>query len=247
MKILPKAIKQRLRWNLDERIRQLVKSAGNKPTLKAALNEEGSRLQLYLYDAIDDYWGVGPTRLAKAIEGNEDKPIDLYVNSPGGYVWDGRAMQAILARHEPEVVAHIDGIAASAATTVVLGADTRNIAKGARFMIHNAWSIAIGNAKDMRAEADLLDEVDKDIADDYVRVSSLELAEIQDYMEKETYFSAEESVEHGFCDACIEVTDADPEDRNMAPPKDEELERMFAMAEMINIESEHLETTETED
>ena len=240
---VPKQIKQRIRWNLDDRIKNLFFGFDEPASLnaKTITNAEGEEtLQLFLYDAIDEYWGIGPTYFVEALEGNESKPIDLFVNSPGGYVWDGRAIQSILARHGATVTAYIDGIAASAATTVVMGADERYMAKGSRFMIHNAWSLAIGNSKDLRDEADLLDKVDEDIAQDYIDVTGKSDEQIKQWMLDETYFSAQEAVDEGFADGIQNASsesddDTDDGSQNFIKPKAEDLKAMARLAEMLAV------------
>ena len=67
-------------------------------------------------------------------------------------------------------------------------------------MIHEPWSIAIGNSKDMHKEGDLLEKVGGSIADTYMARSGKEEAEILALMESETWYTAEEAVQNGFAD-----------------------------------------------
>ena len=144
----------------------IVENYKKDVSLKSELVD--GRVQIYLYDVISEYWGIGPQHFIDALKDFGDKPVDLYINSPGGDVFDGRTMKNILQRHPGEVTAHIDGICASAATTVACGADKRVMGEGTRFMIHNAWTLAVGNAKDFADVIDLLNELDGDIASDYM-------------------------------------------------------------------------------
>jgi ATP-dependent protease ClpP protease subunit len=64
-------------------------------------------------------------------------------------------------------VAHIDGMAASAATYVALAADEVEMSDGAMFMIHNAWAFAFGNASELVETAALLEKIDANLLRDY--------------------------------------------------------------------------------
>ena len=79
---------------------------------------------IWLYDVIvrDDYWGgVSALTLGKALADHRDKAlVHLRIDSPGGDVFAGRAMEQLISEHPGRVVAHIDGMAASAASYVAL-------------------------------------------------------------------------------------------------------------------------------
>jgi ATP-dependent Clp protease protease subunit len=105
----------------------------------------------------------------------------------------------------------IDGLAASAASYIAMAGSRIEISKNALFMIHNASGGVLGNAEDKRKMADLLEKIDGNIADMYQRRSSQPLATIQEWMTAETWFTAEESVRHGFADALMaEESSAEP-------------------------------------
>ncbi|MBX4420584.1 ATP-dependent Clp protease proteolytic subunit, partial [Mycobacterium tuberculosis] len=59
------------------------------------------------------------------------------------------------------------GIAASAASFIAMAADEVQIARAGFLMIHNAWTIGVGDRNDMREVADFLEQVDGTIADIY--------------------------------------------------------------------------------
>jgi ATP-dependent protease ClpP protease subunit len=72
--------------------------------------------------------------------------IDVFVNSPGGNVWEGLAIANVLSKHPAQVHAHVDGLAASAASVITSAADMVTMGKGAMMMIHSPWSLTAGNA-----------------------------------------------------------------------------------------------------
>ena len=90
--------------------------------------------------------------------------VSVRINSPGGDVFEGVAICNLLKACGKPVDVFIDGVAASSASIIAMAGSTISIANNALLMIHNAWSVAIGEAKDMRKMADTLDTVTASIA-----------------------------------------------------------------------------------
>lgn len=173
-----------------------------------AENKANEEATLYLYDVIvsDDFWGgITPLAFMKELANITAPVIHLRINSPGGDVFAARAMQQAIREHPSKFIAHIDGIAASAATFLPLVSDESVISKGGMFMIHNAWSIAMGNAKDFTDMANLLSKIDASIASEYVAKTGKDEQQIKDWMDAETYFMDQEAVDHGFIDSIAEI------------------------------------------
>lgn len=141
----------------------------NRPAAADA-PQQGPTTDIYLYDAIGE-WGVSAQDFINALRGVVTGTITMYVNCEGGEVFDGLAIYEALRRHPANVTAFIDGIAASAASFVVMAADRIVMAAHAKMMIHDAHGIAMGNARDMRSMADLLDSLSDTIADIYAERS----------------------------------------------------------------------------
>lgn len=177
---------------------------GKGPGFRAEEND-GTAV-LYVYDAIGP-WGVEAAPFVQAVRGLGAKRIELRVNSPGGDVFDARAMKNALEDFDGEIVAHIDGLAASAASYLMLAADEIVMGEGAFVMIHKAWGLTIGNADEHRAQAALLDKVDDTLVADYVARTGKGADDIRAKMAAETWFTAEEAVAFGLAD------------RVAAPPK----------------------------
>ncbi|RVU17489.1 head maturation protease, ClpP-related [Methylobacterium oryzihabitans] len=160
--------------------------------------EDGSETAtVYVYGAIGEHYGVDPQQFVRDLQGVTAATLHLRINSPGGDVFGARAMKTALEQHGATVVAHIDGLAASAASFLMLAASEIEIAAGAFVMIHEPWSFALGTADDLRASADLLDKVGLAIAADYVRRTGEGEAEILALMKAETWFDADEAVAIG--------------------------------------------------
>jgi ATP-dependent Clp protease protease subunit len=173
----------------------------NKAAPKAfAVSAEGDATRIELFDVIDDYYGVSASDFVAALNNVKEGDISLHLNSPGGDVFAARAMVAAIAAHPSKITAYIDGLAASAASYVAMACDEVVMQDGAMLMIHNAWTMAMGNAGDLRSTAELLDKIDASIVADYQRKSGLPADEITAMMAAETWLDAKEAVAKGFAD-----------------------------------------------
>lgn len=142
----------------------------------------------------------------KAIKSAKDsgaKKLNLRINSPGGYVHEAVAMRSILARAGfDEINIHIEGLCASAATipATLPGAHV-TIAPGSEYMIHNPWTWASGNADDLEKTVRNLRQCEDTSVAFYAKKTSQGEDQIRQWMKDETWFTAEEAVKYGFCDA----------------------------------------------
>ena len=188
------------------------------PAKRFEVVAKGDEAEVFLYDAIvsteaeaEWFGGVAPESFVKALRAIDAKTINLRINSPGGSVFAARAIEQALRDHPAKVIAHIDGLAASAATFIAMAADEVVMGKGALFMIHKAWTGMYGNADDMRAEADLLDKIDGTLADTYAERTGKTAEQVAEWMAAETWFTADEAVEAGFADRVAESAAAKSE------------------------------------
>lgn len=179
---------------------------GKGAGLRAETSEDTATI--YVYDVIDPYWGVSAADLAKTLAGITAPNITLRINSPGGDVFEARAMMAQLVGHSATITAKIDGLAASAATFLAMAASSIEIAEGGFYMIHKGWTWMMGNADDFRDASALLDKVDGSIIETYAGKTGKSAEEIAAWMKAETWFSAQEAVDAGFCDAIMPTTAA---------------------------------------
>jgi ATP-dependent Clp protease protease subunit len=171
--------------------------------------ESGDEATIYLYDVIDDYWGISAQSFVQQLAGLTAKTVHLRINSPGGDVFAARAMATAVRGYHGKVISHIDGVAASAATYVALAAAEVEMTQGAFFMVHKAWALAIGNSDELLELAALLEKVDDSIAHDYQRKTKKARDKIDAWMKAETWFNADEAKAEGFVDR---VVDGDPVD-----------------------------------
>jgi ATP-dependent protease ClpP protease subunit len=155
-------------------------------------------LYLDLFGTIgDEIDGFTDVMVAEAIDGLRE-PLTVRINSPGGFAYDGIAIYNILAPHRPHV--EVIGLAASAASVVAMAGQTIHVATGCQLMIHDAWSLTMGNELDHRKQADHLGKLSGSIASIYAKRSGKPVAEFRKLMLAETWLTGADAVELGLAD-----------------------------------------------
>lgn len=171
---------------------------------KAEANTPGVG-ELTLYGDISDmtWWGdeVTPKQFKEDLDAlGEISELRIYINSGGGDVFAGQAIHSMLKRHSATKVVYIDGLAASIASVIAMAGDKIIMPSNAMMMIHKCWTIALGNADEMRKIADDLDKIDESIIAAYVGKTGLDEADIIELMEDETWMTAQDAIDYGFAD-----------------------------------------------
>jgi len=162
-------------------------------------NKAGETAEIYIFDEIGTY-GVTAQDFISEIKDLKDMPINIRINSLGGDVFDGMAMYNVIKRREAKTTVYIEGIAASIATIIALGADEVVMAENSLFMIHNAWGGTSGEAKDMRKTAETLDKITSELTDIYVKKTGLSYDALAEMMDEESWLNAQEAFDLGFID-----------------------------------------------
>lgn len=123
-------------------------------------------------------------------EVGENDALDIYINSPGGSVFAGIAIYNMLARHKGHKRVFVEGYAASIASVIAMAGDEIIVPENAYLMIHKAWGFAIGNADDLREQADLYERFDTTIANAYMAKAKngKTFDEFLELMKAETWF-----------------------------------------------------------
>lgn len=156
--------------------------------------------------AIGDFEeGISAQSFHDALQDHNGADVTIMLDSPGGVVSDGLSIYNALMQYSGKVTVHIDTMAASIASVIACAADHVVINSNAQFMIHKAWTVAMGNSTDFRGLIDQLDSLDGMIADVYVERTGAEKAELLEMMEKESYLSAEDAYAMGFADEINEI------------------------------------------
>lgn len=131
--------------------------------------------------------------------------IDVHINSSGGNVFEGHAIYNMLKMHKAKINIYIDALAASIASVIAMSGDTIFMHKNSFLMIHNSWIMTVGNAKELRDTADLLDKTDEASNQAYLdRALNISEEELKELLDAETWLTASEALEKGFIDEILE-------------------------------------------
>src|SRR6478735_3059650 len=209
----------------EEKLREWIKANAEHRVFNAVKLDEET-LEMSMLDIIgEDFWtggGITANRVKSQLDQHKGvKVIKVLVNSPGGDVFEGLAIQSLLKRSGARVEFEIVGLAASAATVITSAGDSIAIHEGALFMIHEAWTFAMGTKRDMRQVADFLEKVDGSILDIYTRRTGRPADELRPLVEATTWMTASEAVEGKFATSVIAAKSADdkPEKKAKAMPQ----------------------------
>ena len=194
----------------------------NNPAMQAAMTVQPGQVLLYgpivssVMEALISSW-LGPDlvvssqsfmrRLQEARDSGDGKHVEMLINSPGGSVFEASAIYSRLNKfrkeEDGEVKACVDGIAASAASFVMLASDAVESSETGMVFIHNSRGVAIGTHKQISQQAILLAKIDKTIQAVYVSKAPGLEKKLTGLMEAETWFTASEAVEAGLVDAVV--------------------------------------------
>jgi ATP-dependent protease ClpP protease subunit len=174
--------------------------------------DTGRMAQIRLYGPIDSWgapFGVAASEVAAALDSIGSSDVEMHVHSPGGDAFEGLAIMNLLRQHPGAVDIVVDGLAASAASIVAMGADTVTMVPGSQMMIHDASALAIGQASDMRQAADMLDSISSNAADQYAAKTGQTSDTMRAAMKATTWYKAQEAVDAGLADGVL--TEGDPQ------------------------------------
>ncbi|HEL1065124.1 TPA: Clp protease ClpP [Streptococcus equi subsp. zooepidemicus] len=167
-----------------------------------------------------DYYGMEAASAKSIIEQfpEDNSDIVLEVNSNGGLVTVGSEIYTALRNYKGKVTAEITGMAASAASVAVMGADKVVMSPTAQMMVHKAlFKWVSGNSDDLDKASNALKSSDKAIVSAYVAKTGLSEDAIMDLMRNETFMSAQDAVEKGFADEVMSFEAVASIDNSMLP------------------------------
>jgi ATP-dependent protease ClpP protease subunit len=170
------------------------------------------RARVDLYDAIG--WDPTPAEFVRDLRDIDAPIIELHINSPGGFVFDGLTIFNALQDHPARVEAIVDGLAASAASWIFQAGDTRTMNRHTQLFIHDGLMLTIGNEADHLDSAATLGRISNELAAIYAERGAGTVADWRDAMRAETWYSAQEAVDAGLADDLI--TDDDEADNRSA-------------------------------
>lgn len=168
--------------------------AGKKPALLALDEEIG-------------FWGTQAKDFRAQLDSVEGNELVVEINSVGGDVMAGLGIYNMLrnwAKDGKTVTTRVTGVAASIASIIALAGDKREMPKNTFAMVHQASTFAVGTADDMRDAADTLDKVDGSLRGIYMDRMGVDEAKAKEIMAKDTWLTADESMDLGFATALLD-------------------------------------------
>ncbi|WP_269497245.1 head maturation protease, ClpP-related [Castellaniella sp. S9] len=162
--------------------------------------QDAARYEIDIFDEIG-IWGISARDFIEDWRAIPDNvPILLSVNSPGGAVFDALAMYNVMSRASARITARVEGVAASAASLIIMAAHNIEIPANAYIMVHNPINFAFGDYNDLREVADVLENMHRNFASIYAARTGRPVEEIAAIMDAETWYNGTEAVAAGFAD-----------------------------------------------
>lgn len=176
--------------------------------------DNGDTLEVWFYDMIDDWFGISASMIVDLLLQADGRDVLFHVNSPGGMVTEGLAIYNTIRNYSGNVTMRIEGMAASAASFVMLAGNTVEVEPSAMVMIHDAWDISIGPASEHRKTADVLDKASNNLARIYNTKAGGTVEDWRAAMIEETWYVGQEAIDAGLADTLTTATDDAGEGRN---------------------------------
>lgn len=173
--------------------------------------------ELYLYDAIgssDFFGGISAGDVAAALDdlrGKGATSLNVFVNSPGGDVFEGNTIHNLLRRFEGKRTVFIDGLAASIASVIAMAGDRIVAAPNSMMMIHEPWGLVAGGSAELKKYAEELDKVRDVLVNVYAQRTKQTPEQIRDWLAAETWMDANEAKARGFVDEVSADGTAEPQ------------------------------------
>ncbi|WP_374833917.1 head maturation protease, ClpP-related [Paenochrobactrum pullorum] len=173
-----------------------------------------------IYDVIgEDFWSGGGftlKRLDAALRSIGRQDFEVHINSPGGDMFEGVAIYNKIRDHADAhsltVKVKVLGVAASAASVIAMAGDVIEIGASSSIMIHNCWTIAVGNRRDFAEMAQTMEQFDANMASVYEARTGNDAVAVAAMMDAETWLSGQAAIDAGF------ATDLLPADRIKSEP-----------------------------
>lgn len=170
---------------------------------RAEAGSGGTELEISVLGYIGyDWWtgeGVTDKEFKRALDAHPDvATIRVVINSPGGSAFDGISIRSLLQRHDANVVTEVTGLAASAASIIMMAGDEREMHVGSEMMIHEASTCACGNADALEKTMAALRSIDSGIVPVYADITGIDAKRVAKLLKAETWMNADVAFDEGF-------------------------------------------------
>jgi ATP-dependent Clp protease protease subunit len=135
-----------------------------------------------------------------------DKDVFMYINSPGGSVYDGLGIFDTMQHIKPDVQTVCVGLAASMGAFLLCAGTPgkRSSLSHSRIMIHQPLGGARGQASDIRIQADEILYLKQKLNQELADRTGQPLTRIQEDTDRDFFMSPHEAVSYGLIDKVID-------------------------------------------
>ena len=152
------------------------------------------------------------------IQEEKAEEINVIISSGGGSAFEGLMIFDALKATGKKINTQILGLGASAASVIFMAGDNREMGEGSLLMVHNSWSMFMGNAKEVREQLGTLDAIDSRMTSIFTKATGLDEAKVIELLKDETFMASDEAVDLGFATGEIEVLAKELNVLNKAKP-----------------------------
>jgi len=170
-------------------------------------DDSGDVFQIWFNDLIDDWYGISSAMIVEALLTASGRDVLVHLNSPGGMVFEGLSIHSAFKQYAGTVTMRVEGLAASAASFVMLAADEVIIEPNAMVMIHDAWDVTIGGPAEHQKALDLLHKISDNIASMYAEKSGGKAEDWRALMTAETWYTGSEALDAGLVDSVSDTVE----------------------------------------
>ncbi|MEF8682009.1 UNVERIFIED_CONTAM: Clp protease ClpP [Bacillus cereus] len=188
---------------------------------------ESKKVVAYMYGVVGSGWfgDISAEKTREMFDNIDAEEIEIRINSGGGDAFEGIAICNYLRNHKAHVTVVVDGLAASAASLIAMGADKVVMPSNTTMMVHRASTYAYGNADSLEKQAKMLRDVDDALIQSYRNRFNGEFFELEALLDNETYMTAEKALSYGLCDEIVDSEKSvDSKEENPKPEEEASIE-----------------------
>lgn len=187
-------------------------------------------------------WDFGPADVSAALKQANGQPVDVEIFSYGGDAFAGLAIYQQLRNYAADVTTRVLGIAASAASVILMGGSRRIVPANGAVMVHPCWTLAVGGADEMRKTASVLEKINDAYLSTYAEATGRPAEEIRPYLTEESWLFGEEAFGLNLATEVGEDAQAQTVMASLSPDRframPERLQRLVAEAPAADAEPE---------
>lgn len=183
-------------------------------------------------------WDVTAKEVKRELKGKKGD-LDVHLNTPGGSIYQGIEIYNAFKDYDGDVTMHIGALAASMGSYIAMAGSKITARENSTFMIHNGWTIAMGDHNSLRKEADELESLTAMLRKAYVNRTGEGDEAIKNAMDDESYYFGEEIKDALFADEIVDAEDEAEKDQSLALAK-------AAMKSCQKIYEEHLKESDSQ-